>query len=326
MIYENGGTGLADNVIYELKETGADLVTENKYNWDSSVKQHNYELISPEGIHFLYYQGEAVGRNQIFLNSATSFVQLNFTIYNKSEYRHVLSGTKFAQFNNYEYNLLLVPPGTTKIEWEGDGNVENFFLNILPGIFTRYLPSAHPFIQRFLDASVAQQAMPLSEYNLPVTPQIRTILNDILNCPLDRHYKKLYLKAKVIELLLFVSSHFEEYSEVKSDISFGLQDADVERMQQAREILQQNIQNPCSLIDLAHQVGTNDNYLKKHFKQVFGQTVYGYVQQMRMHEAKRMLLNTDVSISEVASLVGYKHTHHFIAAYKKFFGYAPIKK
>lgn len=96
-------------------------------------------------------------------------------------------------------------------------------------------------------------------------------------------------------------------------------------MQQAREILHQNLQKPCSLIDLAHQVGTNENYLKKHFKQVFGHTVYGYVQELRMQEARNLLMNEECDIHEVAQRTGYKRTAHFIAAFKKHFGYAPMR-
>ncbi len=80
--------------------------------------------------------------------------------------------------------------------------------------------------------------------------------------------------------------------------------------------------NPCSLIDLAHQVGTNDAYLKKHFKEVFGTTVFGYLHDAKMREARKMLLE-DKTVTEVAYHTGYRYVAHFTRAFKKYFGVTP---
>jgi AraC-like DNA-binding protein len=42
-----------------------------------------------------------------------------------------------------------------------------------------------------------------------------------------------------------------------------------------------------------------------------------------MYEAHRLLLDEQMYVNEVADLVGYKHPHHFTAAFKRKFGIMP---
>ena len=72
-------------------------------------------------------------------------------------------------------------------------------------------------------------------------------------------------------------------------------------------------------------VGTNEYDLKRDFKVVFGNTVYGYLKQYRMEQAKSMLIENDATVAEISLKVGYKHATHFTSAFKKHYGYLPNK-
>ncbi|WP_256441273.1 helix-turn-helix transcriptional regulator [Chitinophaga sp. HK235] len=67
----------------------------------------------------------------------------------------------------------------------------------------------------------------------------------------------------------------------------------------------------------------NDFKLKKGFKEMFGNTVFGYMNQVRMEKAKLLLLEGKNSIADISFTVGYKNPQHFTAAFKKHFGYLP---
>ncbi len=97
----------------------------------------------------------------------------------------------------------------------------------------------------------------------------------------------------------------------------------VEKMEQAKIILESDLQCPPSLAQLAHLVGLNETYLKVHFKAFFQSTVYGYVKSQRMEQAKKLLIRGEMNISEIASEVGYKYPTHFSAAFKKSIGVSP---
>ncbi|WP_185287953.1 AraC family transcriptional regulator [Chryseobacterium lactis] len=78
-----------------------------------------------------------------------------------------------------------------------------------------------------------------------------------------------------------------------------------------------NLNQNCSLIDLAHQVDTNEFTLKKGFKELFGTTVFNFWSDTKMEQAKKMLLEGDLNINEISELVGYKNPRHFSTAFKR---------
>nr|WP_301005439.1 helix-turn-helix transcriptional regulator [Lunatimonas sp.] len=83
------------------------------------------------------------------------------------------------------------------------------------------------------------------------------------------------------------------------------------------------LSDPPSLRKLALEVGTNESHLKRHFKEAFHQTVYGFVIDKRMEKALELLKDKDLKIVEIAERLGYKHATHFSAAFKKYFGGHP---
>lgn len=107
----------------------------------------------------------------------------------------------------------------------------------------------------------------------------------------------------------------------KLDVS--LKAGEIEKMVEVKNILISNWAFPLSLKELAHKVGTNEFHLKKHFKMVFGSTVFKYLYQYKMERAKEMLTLQDLSIGEIAQKLGFKHATHFTASFKKHVGFLP---
>jgi AraC-like DNA-binding protein len=308
-----------DYYFYEVNNKEAnELVEYNKRSNNHSDAL--YELISPDGIHFWYCNTSVYKQKTIVVENPEPFFHLNFVVRNNSVYKQIPSQNEFATFDNYEYNLLYFPAQQSEIEWRPSDCVEAFEINLTPAFLRKYLPEEHPFSQKMGNGAACANSFKISDNNLLITPQIMAILLDILNCPLERQYKRMFLKAKVIELLSIVLSHLSQFS--RPQMPMGLRDTDVRKMQEARELLHANLKSPCSLIDLAHQVGTNENYLKKQFKILYGNTVYGYIHDLRMQQA-RIMLKENKELLQIAQSIGYKNVHHFASAFKKYFGYSP---
>lgn len=94
-------------------------------------------------------------------------------------------------------------------------------------------------------------------------------------------------------------------------------------MYAVKEIILTNLATPCSLINMAQQVGTNEFTLKKGFKEVFGTTVFGFWNDVKMQEAKKILVEHSFTVAEVSEKIGYKNPQHFSTAFKKYFGASP---
>jgi AraC-like DNA-binding protein len=153
------------------------------------------------------------------------------------------------------------------------------------------------------------------------TPQMQTILKQILNCPYQGLTKQLYLEAKVLEIMAL---RFEDLQDsLPLNPTINLKPTQIDSIYQARDILINNFTNPPTLIALARQVNLNDCTLKKGFQQIFGTTVFGYLHNYRMEQAKELLLDTKLTVKQVAQYVGYASRSAFMTAFCKKFGVSP---
>ncbi|MEH2290108.1 AraC family transcriptional regulator [Nostoc sp.] len=155
------------------------------------------------------------------------------------------------------------------------------------------------------------------------TSAMQQALQQILNCPYEGSFKRMYLESKVLELLV-LQFHQLLKKQKPSSSTLTFRSIDVERLHLAKAILQRELEHPPSLLDLARLVGLNDFKLKQGFRHLFGTTVFGYLQTCRMERA-RQLLNGDreLSIAEVAHHVGYASPSQFCHAFKRYIGMTP---
>lgn len=151
----------------------------------------------------------------------------------------------------------------------------------------------------------------------PITPQMQFIISNICQNPFKGYMKKSYIEAKVIELFLLQA---ESHSKIQDK---NLRKDDIERIMAAKDYLDKNYNKKIRIIDLARTIGTNQQTLKKDFKELFGITIWGYYNDLRMEKAKDLLINQEKSIAEVADNIGYKNPQHFTVAFKKKYGILP---
>jgi AraC-like DNA-binding protein len=69
--------------------------------------------------------------------------------------------------------------------------------------------------------------------------------------------------------------------------------------------------------DLEAVSGLSKNYLTNKFRITFGMTPFEYMVWTRMEKAKELAIHSNMSISEIANLVGYADVHTFGKMFKK---------
>jgi AraC-like DNA-binding protein len=280
-------------------------------------------MSSPDGITFGYYNVLSSAKGEIIIDNLHPFLQLSYVISGRKSYSVANGKQVLVSLDHQQYNYLFLADGQVHLTWEPGEHLEIFELGISPELFNRFLPVDHPLYSVFTANREQNTSAAMSSFNLPLTPQISSILYQLLHCPLEHRYKQLYVKAKTMEILMLQLEQYEQLNSITSRQP-ALKKEEIERMYLARDIILRNLDNPCSIIDLAYQVGTNENYLKTRFKQLFGTTVYGYLQHVKMEQAKEMLLQGK-TVSEASYGAGYKHVGHFTRAFKKHFGFPPNK-
>ncbi len=103
-------------------------------------------------------------------------------------------------------------------------------------------------------------------------------------------------------------------------IDFGAQ----KRLQRVKELLENRLNDPPSLSELARETAMSAPKLNKCFRQLYGTTVFEYLRQQRFNQAKAML-EQGLSVTEASLAVGYESLASFSIAFKKRFGYAPSR-
>jgi len=94
-------------------------------------------------------------------------------------------------------------------------------------------------------------------------------------------------------------------------------------VQRAMGLIQQRYWDKVHLAVLARQVGMSKYRLSHRFREVLGVTFRDYLLQVRLERAKALLATDDVSISEVADMVGFGDLPRFDKVFKRDTGFSP---
>lgn len=78
-----------------------------------------------------------------------------------------------------------------------------------------------------------------------------------------------------------------------------------------------------SLKTVADELSVSDAYLSRLFKKHIDQNFSSYLLELRMSEARRLLLNTNASTVKIAGMVGFDNPAYFRASFKSYFGVTP---
>lgn len=87
--------------------------------------------------------------------------------------------------------------------------------------------------------------------------------------------------------------------------------------------IDQHLYEPLTAAQVAAHAERSLPYLTRHFKDVMGLSLYAYIQQRKIDEAKVMLRNTSQSLCEIANALGYCSQQHFSKAFKAVTGITP---
>ncbi|GAA0069976.1 hypothetical protein UT300003_14990 [Clostridium sardiniense] len=89
--------------------------------------------------------------------------------------------------------------------------------------------------------------------------------------------------------------------------------------------IEKNFRSNIMLQDVANHIKVSTPYLSKTFKKHMGTNFNRYVTNRRIEEAKYMLSNTNISISELTFNIGYNEPNYFCKVFKKIEGMTPLE-
>ncbi len=204
-----------------------------------------------------------------------------------------------------------------------DGEIQTLEINIPVPYYERLLSGYSSLQDDFITRMENGIQGQLQPGMLPITMPMKWIINTIRQNRRSGVLKRLFLEAKILELLML---QVEQAEIRESQIGERAARATMaEALYEAKSILEKSLVHPPTIRNLAKMVGLNEFSLKKGFREMFQETIYGFVSKARMQQAREILLEGNLSIHEVSLLAGYKNPQHFTAAFKKHYGVPPSK-
>lgn len=153
-----------------------------------------------------------------------------------------------------------------------------------------------------------------------VTGAMRSVVQQIINCPFLGITKRMYLQGKVFELMALQLDGMLSHEATPS--SDSLKADTIARIHSAAEILRSRLESPPLQTELAQLVGVSDRTLRRGFQAIFHTTVLGYVTEQRLRQAEQ-LLRQGFTVADVVHRCGYSNQGHFAAVFKRKFGITP---
>jgi AraC-like DNA-binding protein len=172
----------------------------------------------------------------------------------------------------------------------------------------------------FIDGVKSNKPILLFGHSNPLSLAIERITTEVTNPRFDEKYRPFLLAGKCPELLMALLELHEKTGDKKW--VHCRTEYDRERIEFARNYLLQNAGQPPSLTELSRLAGINQLKLKMGFKEVFGQTVFAYLNEYRLQKAQEEIGKGGKSLTQIAFELGFSSLQHFSGAYKKRYGKA----
>jgi len=274
-----------------------------------------------DGIHLSYGSVQLYKNLTVKAECDTPVIEMHFGMAGNSE-ATILGNYQRVHFGAGQHNICYTPEFEGYLKTDAhDEAYKMLEIHVTEQYFNRFSNSESHLLDRFQEQIVKKKASMLTANNMTITSAINNILQEIVNCRRQGMMKRLFVEARMIELLMLQMEQAE--SNAKPAQKESLKASDIEKLHYAKLLIEQNISAPHTLVQLSRSIGLNDFKLKKGFKEIFGTTVFGYLHDLRMQEARRLLQDTVKSIHDISDYCGYAYVQHFTTAFRNKFGVTP---
>ncbi|MBD1259914.1 helix-turn-helix transcriptional regulator [Maribacter polysiphoniae] len=284
-----------------------------------NVAQGSYtEVLIEDGFYVLKVQNDSLVKQRVIREIDSTFIQFHFCL--KGHAKFIFNEGMYALEVSEENSLLLY---NTQVDLPMNMEMapNSWIVSVVMTIrkFHSLFSNEADYIPFLSNENKEKKYYAQEE----VSPAIAVVLSQIMNYNLHPSIKELYIMGKVYEL---ISLYFNKSTDADLEQCPFLVDEDnVKRIRQAKEIMIAQMAEPPSLPELAQQIGLSLKKLKEGFKQIYGDSVYSFLFDYKMEHARRLLELGQNNVNEVGMKIGYSTSSHFIAAFKKKYGTTPKK-
>lgn len=230
--------------------------------------------------------------------------------------RHKVKGTGKIYLREGEFTMLWADSANCNCRFEKDTEYRTLDIFYSPALFQQliiYFPELN-------DLQNEGHVKRLIKNPCYITPAMRDIIREILECPFDETTRQFYFDLKVREYLYVMLEHTYH----RPSPRYHFTPYEIACILKAHKLLLEDLsKTPLSLRMLSKAAAINEFKLKAGFRQLFGLSVFDCLHEERMEKAREFLLTTDEPLKNICVLTGYPRMTNFITAFRKRFGYTP---
>ena len=118
------------------------------------------------------------------------------------------------------------------------------------------------------------------------------------------------------------------YSRAMAELAYSVvhekENTGLYHLKKACRYIDQNIHETIRIPELAAYTGINKSYLQSLFSRILGCSIIEYINKKRLEEAAFLLINSSMSITDIAFSSGYNSRQHFAHTFEKYYGTGPL--
>ncbi|WP_164998570.1 helix-turn-helix transcriptional regulator [Chryseobacterium sp. 3008163] len=221
-------------------------------------------------------------------------------------------------FNKNQYILHYTPEESQAELWTNNETMKYLQIQIkYQYIFNLIDPESNRENAEILEQMIHNNFIFLHKETPPnMTVEMHIILKEILSYYRKGVMQKLFVEAKIIKLLILIFEQFNE-KDTAQDLS--------ETPLLIKKFVDDNFHRNIKIEEISKILGINESKIRKEFKIHYHMTIVDYISELRMLKAKKLIVNKELMIKEIAIDCGYEYVQNFTRAFKKKFGVSPEK-
>lgn len=145
-----------------------------------------------------------------------------------------------------------------------------------------------------------------------ITPNMRQI---VALYPSKQNLESYHTREKLACILNFILLEIMDNIKIKSSNEY---------ITNALDYINNNIYSKITLNDIHKGLHISKEYLSQLFKKEMGKTVTDYINEQKMILAKELILSQTMSLTSIATHIGFDDYNYFSRLFKKYYGITPL--
>ncbi|RBL89808.1 helix-turn-helix transcriptional regulator [Chitinophaga flava] len=249
-----------------------------------------------------------------------AFVEMNFVVSGQLYQTHERL-IRRRLFSRGYHNILFNPSSWEKNELADSHGFRNIGIHITPekmiSLLTSYAPELYDLATKIEKGIPFVLHAPTERFS----GRMQSLLDLLWKSPDPQGLKRLHFESLALQLLCLQWENL--IPAAAPPAAHNLRKADQDKLHDAQQYLLQHLACPPTLAELSKLCELNEFKLKQGFRLLFGQSVFSFLSEERLENARQQILQGEKNISEIAYGLGYTHPQHFHRAFKKKYGITP---